>query len=80
MLADEWNSPTVTNLQNVWKKLWSVVEEENTSDSNRIDSDEGRILNEISDHFSAMKVFEKCDADDTKQWLNNGSNLTVLIF
>ncbi|KAK9744532.1 hypothetical protein QE152_g7681 [Popillia japonica] len=76
MLANAWDSLTVTNLQNAWKKLWSVVEGGETSDSNRTDSDKERILNEMTALFSTINGFEECDAEDAREWLNNDTNLT----
>lgn len=75
MLADARGSLTVINLQNAWKKLWPVVEAEETNNSNRIDNDEGQILNEMTALFSTINGFEECDAEDAKEWLNNDTNL-----
>ncbi|KAI4460851.1 hypothetical protein MML48_5g00002327 [Holotrichia oblita] len=76
MLADAWDSLTVTNLQNAWKKSWPVVEAGETSHSNRTDSDEEQILNEMTALFSTINEFEECNAEDAKERLNNDTNLT----
>ncbi|KAK9685634.1 DDE superfamily endonuclease [Popillia japonica] len=77
MLADAWDSLTVTNLQNAWKKLWPVVEAGETKDAKEWLNNDTNLTGctSLSDDDIVKSVNEDCpsdnDSDETNQDVND---------
>lgn len=71
MIADAWDSLTKDNLQNAWKKLWTLSEEPEVEEEN-INSEQNDI-DEFVDLFGIIPGFTDCDKNDAVDWLNGDS-------
>lgn len=66
MVADAWDTLTVENLKNAWKKLWFVSEEPEVEETNN--------LSDFVNLFNEIPGFDDCNNDDAAEWLATDAN------